>query len=639
MNNVEAKLLFEEFLKKYSHSHKEYDQELKKYLEKIHHLDEEKKEDLKERFESNEYFRKNILTLQSFFKGIMIRDTHITVSTDVKDNQTFINYSSEVLHVLNKQKGVKRSLNKNKLNVLKSALDNADWKDTIFSDSELPYLAMTLYGSAQLTQQQFFTLLEYKNIEEVFDIQNIYPILDEDGKWTKEAEEFLLPSLQNKSFAMNLQEDEAVEAFRLLVQTLPKSEQIFYKTNNKLKTGENSLFNQLNNHLQMVPQHQESFIHLTNGGWHALGLSKFGKQYAPYSLRFGKFTPMDIKESVFNDERYADIFFPNVDFEAKPHNCKSPAWIRTLHDKFHAYDLSKYPILVRKALKQFMTIIEMKTGYALSHEIWMLIDTVFTLKDNVSISDNFTTLITKFNKGSITKIYTSFDFNCLFFVELIENEKIWDEFNINISSLSKDFLTQFDIFKKFYSLFKNDTFPIQCLKYKIIMEALEINKNLVPESFKSTFEAINRIESDIKIERLCFKNLKNVLCLTYQGKPIIKDNILGYLYGDKKGAISVYLKNGIPSNNKSFLNTIIIIPENINTNEIIYQPFLIDNKGNTILLSIKNHNGFNELIKSLKFINPTDIYPKIFSLNKELNLAIENEEYLIKEQEFRFNFL
>lgn len=639
MNYDEAKLLFEEFLEKYSNTHKEYNQNLKKYLEKTHSIDEEKKEELTERFENDEYFRKNILTLQSFFKGIMSRDTHLKVSTDVKDDHTFINYSSEVLHVLNKQNGVERSLNKNKLNSLKSALDNADWQDTIFSDPEVPYLAMTLYGSNTITQQQFFTILEYQTLQEVFDIQNIYPVLDENGKWTKEAGEFLLPSLQDKSFAMNLKEEEAIEAFHLLIQTLPRSEQIFYKTENKLKTGENALFNQLNKHLHIVPQHKESFIHLTNGAWHALGLSKFGKQYAPYSPRFGKFTPKDIKESVFNDERYADIFFPNVEFESKPHNCKSPAWIRAAHDKFHSYDLSKYPLLIRKAIKQFITILEKKTGYALSREIWMLLDTVFSLKENGSISDKFTSLLNALNKGDVNKIHSSFDFHCLFFLELIENEKTWDEFTINTQSLSENYLNLFNTFKKFYPLFKTDIFPIQCLKYKIIMEALETNKELMLESFKYTCEAINSLENHIKIERICFKNLKNILCLTYQGKPIINDNILGYLYGNKEGKIPIYLKKALPLNDKSFFNTTIIISQKININEISYQPFLIDNKGQEILLGVKDHNEFNELINSLQYINPTEKDLDIFTLNKTLNLAIENEEYLINEKEFRLNFL
>lgn len=74
------------------------------------------------------------------------------------------NHSSDFNHLLNydkkKNKDVKKSVNKVKLDKLFMAIEKGNWDDPIFHDETLPQLTLSLFSSNKISQQQTYTILE-----------------------------------------------------------------------------------------------------------------------------------------------------------------------------------------------------------------------------------------------------------------------------------------------------------------------------------------------------------------------------------------------------------------------------------------------------------------------------------------------
>lgn len=79
----------------------------------------------------------------------------------------------------------------------------------------------------QITRQQLTTILARAQIDKKYPVEETVEILDDEGKFTPEANLFLIPMLCQSSFT-NRFTLEHLERFRLLIQAAPKSEQIFY---------------------------------------------------------------------------------------------------------------------------------------------------------------------------------------------------------------------------------------------------------------------------------------------------------------------------------------------------------------------------------------------------------------------------
>lgn len=154
------------------------------------------------------------------------------------------------------------SLMSTKLSILLLALNEGDWYNRIFGDKSIFQLSLALYAAKKISYQQLCSVYERAEIKENKNIL-IYPILDQNGEFTKEAYEILLPELQ-KNYYLKPPTEEQVQEFKLLIATLPKSEQYFY--------WEASSHSSFDNHT----------IRLTAGVRDALGLVRFGlDEYVP----------------------------------------------------------------------------------------------------------------------------------------------------------------------------------------------------------------------------------------------------------------------------------------------------------------------------------------------------------------------
>lgn len=113
-----------------------------------------------------------------------------------------------------------------KLNTLLLALNQCDWYNKIYCDKQVTELSLSLYNANKISYQQLSSVLERPQIKTAKDA-HFYSILDQKGEFTKEAQAILLPEFRNTYFLIAPTEEQLKE-FKLLISTLPKSEQFFY---------------------------------------------------------------------------------------------------------------------------------------------------------------------------------------------------------------------------------------------------------------------------------------------------------------------------------------------------------------------------------------------------------------------------
>ncbi len=158
----------------------------------------------------------------------------------------FLNVSAQLLDKkTHRLKNFSRSLHPEKLALLKEALqDRQGWKHPIMADPEVEQLAITLYIRQQITRHQFYTLLMRSviNTEDIYNekmqkciklvksLHKTYAILDEKGEFTKEANNILLPKLKamKDDVIGTYLKEESLPFFKLLIASLPLSEQVFF---------------------------------------------------------------------------------------------------------------------------------------------------------------------------------------------------------------------------------------------------------------------------------------------------------------------------------------------------------------------------------------------------------------------------
>ncbi len=188
------------FDKKYAH--------LVQKKEKNFYRDQPVSEEFKTRLNEHKEAAKAIAMYgQRFFRGRRERDTFVTTSlTGLHPDP-----DGARRRILKDDDGSKpaliplqRSNNKWKLKALDDALKNVDWNDNIFKDKTIRQLALGLYESGKITQQQTASILEFSQATKAYSLQKIYSIVNAEGKFTKEAKQYLLPKIQNTKHVKKL---------------------------------------------------------------------------------------------------------------------------------------------------------------------------------------------------------------------------------------------------------------------------------------------------------------------------------------------------------------------------------------------------------------------------------------------------
>ncbi|AHE66643.1 hypothetical protein Loa_01087 [Legionella oakridgensis ATCC 33761 = DSM 21215] len=461
--------------------------------------------------------------LQAFWKRLRSKDTLIQVNPKG-------NHSGDVHHLLNyhpkKNKGVKKSINKRKLDALLAAIDTGNWEYAIFKDATLPQLALSLFGSGKISQQQIYTILERHQTLKDYPLLSDFDILNSDGSFSDAAKKLLLPRLRQRSYLNGLS-SEQLEEFRLMIAALPKSEQHFYVTE-KGKLKEYRDYRQLGNTLIQLDGILNAgglLFHLSAGARDALGLATFGlKEYVRPMPRLGQQMLADIEHGVAHRARYAALNYPGTTPYENIHDYQGVNDLEaTSHDVYHGNVMSTIPENFLKVLKRFVDISRTHTSCQWSKEIWDWVDNDYVYffhrygrtpnTDDIGQSTALLCAMLAYGNGTTTKVVSAggsllrlnkpTPLGILIFLDMIKNRSEWLELNIAPDRLTGHFGFYYSLIDELYDEYLKDEEDVRIQVLKI-QAYLELQEQGQVQSFKAVNEMIDAEKQNL-LSRLEFK--------------------------------------------------------------------------------------------------------------------------------------
>lgn len=503
----------------------------------------------------------SVKSLQRWWKKRRNEDTLVSVRSKgnyPKDKEPKGNYPDGLHHLVNQQK-IKRSLNRKKLRSLANAVHFGDWDDSIFQDQTIPQLAMSLYASSQITQQQIYSILERHQIKKSLQIKKTYPILDKNNQFTPDAKHYLTRFFKYRWHLKTLSEEQ-IEDFRLLISTLPISERVFYTTD--LGSVERySLGNRLVA-LDSVYMQDNELIHLTSGARDALGIARFGEnEYVRPMLRLGMQTVHDIEHGVRKQARYTAIAYPNTKAYADElHGWQNvTAFEATSHDFYHMNIMSTIPKNLLRGLWRLVDITRKNTGMKMSKEIWDWIDAEYNLtfhnhrhlntdnlneKQTTELFCNILRYATSGKTGrggALVKRQNAFfphnrwspnPLGIIAYLDMLKNPDKWSEMGINPDYLISPFKQHLAAIRDIYPQIENNSFKIQMVK---CLMRLTMGSQVKYGTLDLVDEFTTEIEQKISIKKIkkaeeTSQNPANTIQFTYDGTEISATKI----YNDLK---------------------------------------------------------------------------------------------------------
>lgn len=167
-----------------------------------------------------------------------------------------------------------------KLKNLLNSLQKGDWYHQIFQDNSVSELAFTLFKNKIISYQQYCSVIlrsQFKHMKEIL----VFPIVDEHGNFTAEGETILWPNLRDHYFLLPPTEEQITE-LKLLIATLPISEQFFFCSADSLHLERNPYQHKKPLDPSLSAYIDSQRIHLTAGLKDALGLVRYGvENYEP----------------------------------------------------------------------------------------------------------------------------------------------------------------------------------------------------------------------------------------------------------------------------------------------------------------------------------------------------------------------
>lgn len=426
-------------------------------------------------------------------------------------------------------------LEEGQLAALKNALTLGDWTSPVFQETLLPQYALSLHLAGTITFHQFCTVMERWQTFKDFPPLHTYKLLDEAGEFTEAAKNIWLPA-QNKGRILKPLDKEQQENLKVLISTLPASEQIFYTTEvGKLQDEkEDSLGNTLLR-LDLVQKEKEKegtsyLIHASAGVFDALNLVRFGiDEYVRPLHRLGAQTVDDIEAGVRAGVRMTALNFPDTvpygdihgyddvtDFEA------------TMHDKYHGLVMSAMPKRIVAAILHVVDVLREETKLKWSKEMWILIDAELTYplasfkhkkmvgQSNEEMTKLFCTTLKAGNSsafqvtqyGALIMGGKPTDLFILLLLDMYANPDQWAKYHIEPRFLSERFKDYYEgEMSEIYSLIKDDPLPIQVLKCQLcyyINDETHTRKQNIMRRFKEIAAIIDANQTTI-LNKLVFK--------------------------------------------------------------------------------------------------------------------------------------
>lgn len=496
-------------------------------------------------------------------------------------------------------------LSQKEFEIVKQAIADGNWNAAIFNNEKHIFYALWLFKLNQITRQQMATVLarhEAAKISETEYAIDAYRILDDQGNFTEEAKNILFPILA-KSYTAKFT-DAHKERFRLLMNTAPKSEQVFFLSKDvgcniiKNRPSLGYAMSELGAWYQTEKDNVNYDVHLSFAAIEAQQIAVHGVYHACANRAIlGILTKDDIERGIESNNRGTAVSIGiesagiTMPIENLHGFAESAVPIVTAHDIYHAKRHGVIADEFHRAMSHLKQIIRQQTGIEWSSLLWEIVDRDFRTYNGLNFKVNGDNSIA-FNrlifgdlknymfthsaewKDKIICLSENSQLSSeglLILWDMINNKQTWEKaYTVNIDTIDSipgviyyNYHSPIAEVKQFCKLVGADRVDprIINLKYHAYCSVQTQNK---AKHFNKINESINAVTQDllndknfrfVKIKKDKKNQKRYCIVLKYRDqifdKSNIKDFIWRYSYKNKLGAImGVNFNHTVPDLNQ-----------------------------------------------------------------------------------------
>jgi hypothetical protein len=432
---------------------------------------------------------------------------------------------------------------------VKEAILQGDYEASVFKNENHVFYALWLFRQDKISRQQLSTLLAREQIPKDYPIVKTFPILDNRGEFTKDTKKMLISALKTSRFTKL--RNWHLERFRLLIQALPKSEQIFYVTECDPKNISIEGVTQLGNNLRNVGSWERTKyknnlydLHLSFGAIEARQIALNGVHGAAANRsKIGVISTAAIKEGVADNYRLTAISINNsgVDPTIKDihHFPVSTMPAVTKHDIYHAQLHNTIPPEFHMAFNHMKQIISNFTEVKSSLLQWTLTDREFPHfkgksknLDSKKGAKYFANILTPRNEyvQEHPFLFNDYSFHNLsddgiaLIRDMVKESEKWKKlYKIDINYLGYPYDKVIQQMRAFIKTEKNNAYNAKLfsLKYRIFCVSSEVTYQKISELINIVK---NTLTDSLKFENANYKEFKNRTLLKYNKKEVINGN-------------------------------------------------------------------------------------------------------------------
>ncbi|HHT0594484.1 TPA: hypothetical protein ACTXXA_003028 [Legionella anisa] len=356
-------------------------------------------------------------------------------------------------------------LTKEGLEQVAEAIKEGKYDDDALKQEAHTFYALWLFKLNRITRQQMTTILARAQIPQEYPLKETFPILDSKGEFTTEAWQIWIPAVAKSTYGEKFTKESLtvfLNQLKLLVQAAPKSEQVFFLSEENPNIV-NPTHRELGNALAINRAwHQTEYLgkkydlHFSFGMIEALQIVQHGVNGAAASrAKLGKVGIDDVREGVEYYYRPTAISMANSGVEATTKGIhgytESPMPAVTAHDTFHSKLHNTIRPEFHMMLNHMKQVISKQTKQKWSKTMWELVDREFHSFQYKSIKD----LTPK--KGAeifVNMLHRDDDDKAFLFKHSGTYAQVvdWDELSDDGFPMVWDMVNHSDVWKKLYKI-------------------------------------------------------------------------------------------------------------------------------------------------------------------------------------------
>jgi hypothetical protein len=439
------------------------------------------------------------------------------------------------------------------LDSLYDDLDNGIYKHSL----KHVYCALWLFKQNRMTRQQMATILSRAQIPEEYPIVAEFELFDQNGAFSNDALNILIPAIRRAWFGVTKQpfSDEKLTRFVCLLNTMPKSEKIFFlsKTSLNIKTGYRDILCAVlyRLHSWHIAEYDGEIydVHLSFGIIEAMQIAEVGFMAAAANrVYLGILDINTIKQGVEQNFRPTAISIPKSNVKSpseKVHDWEeTPLPVVTQHDVFHAKTHNtiahEFHLLfnhLHQAIFNHTKRIWSKTTWAfVDREFLMFAQEKLLLKSPAEGAKLFSLFWEYYEKRAL---YLFRDYSDEFLNDdgfaiiwdMVNYPDVWKKlFLIDPDYLGEPYLGHFNQIKQFKNHVNPDDSPsIISLKYRfyrMYRDTKDFTKicALIDE-LKDELTAGLKFKSEVQTNLLNGLGIRNITTLYLNNKPVHEMNL------------------------------------------------------------------------------------------------------------------